>query len=283
MSVITTPTSSTTDAASAGSPEGPETLPDPLLDVERLTLGFAGLTALDEVSIAVRPGELLAVIGPNGAGKSSLFNCISGVYRAQKGTIRLGGTSIDALKPHQRTGLGIARTFQELALFEHQSVLDNLITGRNVRMKHHAWADMLRLGPALRQELEGRGVVEDVIDFLDLAHVRHQPVAALPYGWRKRVVLGRALCSEPRVLLLDEPVAGMNQEETEDIARYLLDLKEERGLTQILVEHNLGVVLDIADRVVVLNFGRVIADGTPDEVADDPDVQAAYLGSHARD
>ena len=282
MSVITTPTSSTTAAANAGSPEHGRTLTDPLLEVDHLTLGFAGLTALDEVSIAVRPGELLAVIGPNGAGKSSLFNCISGVYRPQKGTIRLDGASIDGLKPHQRTGLGIARTFQELALFEHQSVLDNLMTGRNVRMKHHALADMLRLGPALRQELEARGVVEDVIDFLDLAHVRHQPVGALPYGWRKRVVLGRALCSEPRVLLLDEPVAGMNQEETEDIARYLLDLKEERGLTQVLVEHNLGVVLDIADRIVVLNFGRVIADGTPDEVADDPDVQAAYLGSQAR-
>jgi branched-chain amino acid transport system ATP-binding protein len=282
VSAITTPTSSTTADANAGSPRDGQTLTDPLLEVAHLTLGFAGLTALDEVSIAVRPGELLAVIGPNGAGKSSLFNCISGVYRPQKGTIRLDGASIDALKPHQRTGLGIARTFQELALFEHQSVLDNLMTGRNVRMKHHALADMLRLGPALRQELDARSVVEDVIDFLDLAHVRHQPVGALPYGWRKRVVLGRALCSEPRVLLLDEPVAGMNQEETEDIARYLLDLKEERALTQVLVEHNLGVVLDIADRIVVLNFGRVIADGTPDEVADDPDVQAAYLGSHAR-
>ncbi len=272
MSAVTTPTSSTTDAASAGSPD------EPLLEVEHLTLSFKGLRALHDVSIAVRPGELLAVIGPNGAGKSSLFNCISGVYHPEAGTVRLAGRTIDGLRPHERTALGIARTFQELALFEHQTVLDNLMTGSNVSMRHHSLVDMLRLGPSLRQELSGRETVEEVIAFLDLAHVRHHPVGALPYGWRKRVVLGRALCSDPRVLLLDEPVAGMNQEETEDLARYMLDLKEQRGLTQVLVEHNLSVVLDIADRIVVLNFGEVIADGTPDEVAADPQVQAAYLG-----
>ncbi len=254
----------------------------PRLEVDQVSLGFAGLTALDDVSIQVHPGELLAIIGPNGAGKSSLFNCISGVYHPQQGSIRLDGEPLDGLKPHQRTARGVARTFQELALFEHQTVLDNLLTGRNVRLRHHALADLLRVGPAMRQELDARAVVEDVIDFLDLAHVRHQPVGALPYGWRKRVVLGRALCADPSVLLLDEPVAGMNQEETEDIARYLLDLKEERGLTQVLVEHNLGVVLDIADRIVVLNFGRVIADGSPDDIAADPEVQTAYLGSQHR-
>jgi branched-chain amino acid transport system ATP-binding protein len=275
VSAVTTPTSSTTAAASAGSPD-PVT---PALEVDALTLRFSGLVALDGVSLQVQPGELLAVIGPNGAGKSSLFNCISGVYQPQEGSIRLHGEPLDALAPHRRTAEGIARTFQELALFEHQTVLDNLLTGRSVRSRHGALADLLRVGRGLRQELESRAVVEDVIDFLDLAHVRHHPVGALPYGWRKRVVLGRALATEPDVLLLDEPVAGMNQEETEDIARYLLDLKEERGLTQVLVEHNLGVVLDIADRIVVLNFGRVIADGSPDEIAADPDVQAAYLGS----
>jgi branched-chain amino acid transport system ATP-binding protein len=273
VSAVTTPTSNTTAAGSAGSRDR-----QPLLELEQLTLRFAGLTALREVSLHVARGELLAVIGPNGAGKSSLFNCISGVYRPQEGDIRLGGTSILDDPPHQRTRRGIARTFQELALFEQQTVLDNLMTGRSVRMRHGALAGMLWRGRALREELAHRAKVEDVIDFLNLEHVRHHPVGALPYGWRKRVVLGRALCTEPEVLLLDEPVAGMNQEETEDIARYLLDLKGERGLTQVLVEHNLGVVLDIADRIVVLNFGEVIADGTPDEVASDPAVQAAYLG-----
>ena len=273
MSAVTTPTSNTTAAGSAGSRDR-----QPLLALEQLTLRFAGLTALRGVSLHVARGELLAVIGPNGAGKSSLFNCISGVYRPQEGDIRLGGTSILGDPPHQRTRRGIARTFQELALFEQQTVLDNLMTGRSVRMGHGALAGMLWRGRALREELAHRAKVEDVVDFLNLEHVRHHPVGALPYGWRKRVVLGRALCTEPEVLLLDEPVAGMNQEETEDIARYLLDLKGERGLTQVLVEHNLGVVLDIADRIVVLNFGEVIADGTPDEVASDPAVQAAYLG-----
>jgi branched-chain amino acid transport system ATP-binding protein len=254
----------------------------PILEVDDLTLRFSGLVALDHVSFQVEPGELLAVIGPNGAGKSSLFNCVSGVYHPQGGSIRLRGETLAGLPPHERTGRGIARTFQELALFEHQSVLDNLLTGCSVRSRRGALADLLRIGPGLRQELANRAVVEDVIDFLDLAHVRHHPVGSLPYGWRKRVVLGRALAAEPDVLLLDEPVAGMNQEETEDIARYLLDLKEERGLTQVLVEHNLGVVLDIADRIVVLNFGEVIADGSPDEVASDPEVQAAYLGTQHR-
>ena len=276
MTAVTTPTSSTTAAGSAGSPEG-----NAALEIDHLTLRFKGLTALDDVSITVEEGELLAVIGPNGAGKSSLFNCICGVHQQQQGVIRHRGTSLDPLRPHQRTARGIARTFQELALFEHQTVLDNLMTGHNLRMPHGAGADMLRIGPALRDELAGRSVVEEVIEFLDLAHVRHQPVGALPYGWRKRVVLGRALASQPDLLLLDEPVAGMNQEETEDIARYLLDLREERGLTQVLVEHNLGVVLDIADRIVVLNFGKVIADGRPEEVADNPEVQQAYLGTRA--
>ena len=253
----------------------------PRLEIDQITLRFEGLTALQGVSLHVDPGELLAVIGPNGAGKSSVFNCITGVYQPQHGSIRKDGAAIDHLRPYQRTASGIARTFQELALFEQQSVLDNLMTGRSVRMRHGTLSGMAWLGRGVHQELQHRAAVEEVIEFLNLETVRSHPVGALPYGWRKRVVLGRALCTDPDLLLLDEPVAGMNQEETEDIARYLLDLKEQRGLTQILVEHNLGVVLDIADRIIVMNFGQVIADGAPDQVAADPDVQRAYLGAQA--
>lgn len=272
-------TSSITGGASAGSRDR-----GPLLEVEHLTLRFGGITALQDVSFSVYPGELLAILGPNGAGKSSLFNCINGVYRPQEGTIRLDGVDIGRWSPHRRAAGGLARTFQNLALFEDLTVLDNLMAARNHLMRRGALAGALWWGPAQREELAHREAVEEVIDFLDLEAFRHTRVAALAYGWRKRVELGRALCMEPRVLLLDEPVAGMNNEETEDIARYMLDLREERDITQVLVEHNLGVVMDIADRIVVLDFGRVIADGPPDVVARDPAVVAAYVGErHSRD
>ncbi len=267
-------TSSTTAAASAGSPE-PAT---PALACQGVTLRFGGLVALEAVSFSVQPGKLLAVLGPNGAGKSSLFNCINGVYKPQEGSVTLGGVDITRWAPHRRAHAGLARTFQNLALFDELSVLDNLMAARNHLMKRGPIAGMLWLGGARREELAHRERVEEIIDFLDLAPMRHARVAALAYGWRKRVELGRALCMEPKVLLLDEPVAGMNQEETEAMARYILDLRDEWGVTQVLVEHNLGVVMDIADQVVVLDFGKVIADGTPDEVEKIPAVIAAYLG-----
>lgn len=267
-------TSSTTAVASAGSRDATT----PILECRDVSLRFGGLLALEEVSFSVHPGKLLAVLGPNGAGKSSLFNCINGVYKPQRGAVLLDGTDITGWSPHRRAGAGLARTFQNLALFEELSVLDNLMAARNHLMKEGAVAGMVWFGGARREELAHRERVEEIIDFLDLAPMRHARVASLAYGWRKRVELGRALCMEPKVLLLDEPVAGMNQEETEAMARYILDLRDEWGVTQVLVEHNLGVVMDIADRVVVLDFGRVIADGTPEEVEKIPAVIAAYLG-----
>jgi branched-chain amino acid transport system ATP-binding protein len=267
-------TSSTTADASAGSPEPS----GPILEVQDLVLRFGGLTAVDQVSLQVQPGELLAIIGPNGAGKSSLFNCINGVYRPQSGRVMFEGQDITSWSPHRRAGGGIARTFQNLALFDELTVLDNLMAGRNHLMRRGSLAGMVWFGPTQREELAHRARVEEIIDFLDLTNVRHKRVAVLPYGWRKRVEIGRALCMEPRLLLLDEPVAGMNLEETEDVARYLLDVKESGRTSQVLVEHNLGVVMDIADRIIVLDFGQVIADGKPEEVAADPAVMAAYVG-----
>lgn len=252
---------------------------DALLRLDGLVLRFGGVTALDGLDIEARRGELLAVIGPNGAGKSSLFNCINGVYRPQEGAVWFDGEDITRRSSHERAHLGIARTFQNLALFDELTVLDNLMAARSHLMRRGAFAGFLYWGLAAREEMVHREAVEEVIEFLDLEDARHSRVSQLPYGWRKRVEIGRALSMDPSLLLLDEPVAGMNQEETEDVARYLLDLKESRsGLTQILVEHNLGVVMDIADRVVVIDFGRVIADGTPDEVARQPEVMAAYVG-----
>lgn len=267
-------TSSTTDAANAGSRDETKAI----LECCGLSLRFGGLVALDEVSFSVQPGKLLAVLGPNGAGKSSLFNCINGVYKPQQGSVLLDRVDISSWSPHRRARAGLARTFQNLALFEELSVLDNLMAARNHLMKRGAIAGMIWFGGARREELAHRERVEEIIDFLDLAPMRHARVASLAYGWRKRVELGRALCMEPKVLLLDEPVAGMNQEETEAMARYILDLRDEWGVTQVLVEHNLGVVMDIADQVVVLDFGKVIADGTPEEVERVPAVIAAYLG-----
>ena len=246
------------------------------LRVDDLGLRFAGLTALDGVSLTVPSGALQAVIGPNGAGKTSLFNCISGVYQPQRGSLHFGDVDLRSLRPHQMAGAGVARMFQNLAVFPHLTVLENLLLGR-----HHLWrsswlADVLALPASRREEVRHRARVEEIIEFLDLEAVRKTPAGVLPYGVLKRVELGRALAMEPRLLLLDEPAAGLNQEETEDLARYLLDVHEERGITMLLIEHDLGFVLDLADRVAVLDFGRLVAEGTPDEIAANPLVQAAY-------
>jgi len=250
----------------------------PLLRVQGLTLGFSGLIALDDVSFDANDGELLAIIGPNGAGKTSIFNCLNGVYRPRAGMIRFLDRDLRGLRPHEIAKLGIARVFQNIELFPLMTVADNLMLGRHHLMRAGLVSGALWIGPAQREEVRHRRRVEEVIDFLEMESIRGHPVGALPFGLQKRVQLGRALAMEPKLLLLDEPVAGMNLEETEDIARFVLDVKEELGITQILVDHDMGVVLDIADRVIVLDFGRKIAEGTPDEIRKNPDVARAYLG-----
>ena len=252
---------------------------EPLLDVDGITLRFGGVTAINDVSFDVKPGELFAIIGPNGAGKTSIFNTISQVYRPQEGDIRFEGKSIMGHRPDYIAELGIARTFQNIELFAQMNVVDNLLTGRHIRMKSSWLAGSFWLGPARREEMENRRKVEDIIDLLEIQAWRKHPVALLPYGFQKRVELGRALAMEPKLLLLDEPVAGMNLEETEDMARFILDIKRELNIPMIMVEHDMGLVMDIADRVMVLDFGQRIALGTPDEVQANPDVIAAYLGS----
>ncbi|HLS45294.1 MAG TPA: ABC transporter ATP-binding protein [Ornithinicoccus sp.] len=251
---------------------------EPLLEATDLTLRFGGNTALDGVSLDVRPGELLAVIGPNGAGKTSTFNCISGVYRPQQGDVRFRGESLLGLRPDQVAARGIARTFQNIELFDNLTVLENLLLGAHHHLRTPWWQAMAWLPAARREERAARLEIEHLIEFLDLAAVRRHPVGILPYGIRKRIELGRALAMRPELLLLDEPVAGMNAEETEDMARFILDIRTELGLALIMVEHDMRLVMDLADRVLVIDFGRPIALGTPQEVQRDPAVLAAYLG-----
>ena len=250
-----------------------------VLAVEHVFLRFGGVKALSDVSFEVREHEVLAIIGPNGAGKSSMLNCINGVYRPQQGTIRFRGEPFSVMSPHRAASMGIARTFQNLALFKGMTVLDNIMTGRNLRMRAGILAQALRIGPAEREEIRHREAVERIIDFLEIQAYRKTPVGRLPYGLQKRVDLARALASEPAVLLLDEPMAGMNVEEKQDMCRFVLDLNEQYGTTIVLIEHDMSVVMDISDRVVVLDYGRKIGDGTPDDVRRNQAVIDAYLGT----
>ncbi len=250
-----------------------------MLYVNNVTLTFRGIAALMNVGFAVEEGQICSLIGPNGAGKTSMLNCISGRYTPDMGKITLGGKSLLGMPAHKRTRLGLSRTFQNIALFKGLSVLDNLMVGRHSQLGYGLLQSILYWGPARRHEDAHRRRVEEIIDFLGLSPWRHQHAGMLPYGVQKRVELGRALAAEPNLILLDEPMAGMNLEETEDMARYILDINEEWGVTVLLVEHDMGVVMDISHQVVVLDFGQVLAAGSPEEVQANKDVVAAYLGS----
>ncbi|NBO40365.1 MAG: ABC transporter ATP-binding protein [Betaproteobacteria bacterium] len=252
---------------------------DVILNVQHISLSFGGVKALSDISFDVCEHEIRAIIGPNGAGKSSMLNCINGVYTPQQGKITFRGQTFSHMDSHQVAVMGVARTFQNLALFKGMSVLDNIMTGRNLRMKSNLLWQAIRLGPAQREEIEHRKRVEEIIDFLEIQPYRKTPVGQLPYGLQKRVDLGRALALEPQVLLLDEPMAGMNVEEKQDMCRFILDVNDEFGTTVVLIEHDMGVVMDISDRVVVLDYGKKIGDGTPDEVRNNPEVISAYLGT----
>ena len=258
---------------------GARNVGDVLLAVENISLAFGGVKALAGISFDVREHEVRAIIGPNGAGKSSMLNCINGVYSPQQGRIRFRNESFTQMNPHRAAVMGIARTFQNLALFKGMSVLDNIMTGRSLRMRSNLLLQALRFGPAQKEELEHREFVEKLIDFLEIQAYRKTQVGRLPYGLQKRVDLARALAMEPVLLLLDEPMAGMNLEEKQDMCRFILDVNDEFGTTIVLIEHDMGVVMDISDRVLVLDYGRKIGDGTPHEVRNNRDVIDAYLGT----
>lgn len=265
-------------AGGAAASAGAKKIGEVILDVKNISLRFGGVKALTDISFDVREHEVRAIIGPNGAGKSSMLNCINGVYQPQEGSISFRGQTFRHMNSRQVAEMGIARTFQNLALFKGMSVLDNIMTGRNLRMKCGLLAQAFRLGRAEREEIQHREFVENIVDFLEIQAYRKTPVGRLPYGLQKRVDLGRALAMEPRLLLLDEPMAGMNIEEKQDMSRFILDVNDEFGTTIVLIEHDMGVVMDISDRVVVLDYGKKIGDGKPDEVRANEDVVKAYLG-----
>lgn len=245
---------------------------------EEITLSFGGITALLYVSFAVQRGEIFSIIGPNGAGKSSLYNVINGFYRPQKGRVFFKETEITHFKPYQIARMGIARSFQNIELFKHMTVLENLMLGRHIHIGYGLFKSLFYFGPCLKEEVQHRKRVEDVIDFLEIEHIRKKHVGTLPYGLQKRVEMARALCLEPEILLLDEPMAGMNLEETEDMARFIIDVNSEWGMTVLLIEHDMGVVMDLSDRIMVLDFGEKIAEGTPEEIQQNALVAKAYLG-----
>lgn len=251
---------------------------DELLRIDNISLSFGGVKALTDISFDIRRGEVRAIIGPNGAGKSSMLNVISGFYHPQVGEVTYCGQKRKGLKPHQIAHQGIARTFQNIALFTGMSTLDNIMTGRSTHMNSNMLSQAIWRGPAEKEEIKNRRVVEEIIDFLEIQSIRKTPVGRLPYGLQKRVELGRALAAEPVLLLLDEPMAGMNVEEKEDMSRFILDVQSEFGTTIALIEHDMGVVMDISDRLVVLDYGKKIGDGTPDEIRNNQAVIDAYLG-----
>ncbi len=255
-----------------------ERIGEVVLEMQNISLAFGGVKALTDISFNVREHEIRAIIGPNGAGKSSMLNVINGVYTPQQGSIMFAGEQFNKMNPRRAAEMGVARTFQNLALFKGMSVLDNIMAGRNLRMTSGIFAQAFRLGSAEREEIRHREFVENLIDFLEIQAYRKTPVGRLPYGLQKRVDLGRALAMEPRLLLLDEPMAGMNIEEKQDMSRFILDVNDEFGTTIVLIEHDMGVVMDISDRVVVLDYGKKIGDGTPDQVRQNEAVISAYLG-----
>ena len=252
--------------------------PEILLSVDHISLSFGGVTALEDINFDITKKEIFAIIGPNGAGKTSMLNVINGFYQPQKGEIQFKGIHRKQMRPHEAALQGIARTFQNVALFKGMSTLNNIMSGRNLKMKSNLFWQALYYGPARKEEMENRELVEDIIDFLEIQSIRRTPVGKLPYGLQKRVELGRALAMDPDLLLLDEPMAGMNLEEKQDMCRFILDINEQYGTTIVLIEHDMGVVMDISERMIVLDYGRKIAEGTPDEIRGNQKVIDAYLG-----
>ena len=279
MSAVAPPMPVAPTPVEATSPVEARKIGGVILDVKNISLRFGGVNALTDISFDVKEHEIRAIIGPNGAGKSSMLNCINGVYTPSEGTISFRGKTFSHMNSRAVAEMGVARTFQNLALFKGMSVLDNIMTGRNLKIKSNILLQALRIGPAEKEEIRQREFVERIIDFLEIQPYRKTPAGQLPYGLQKRVDLGRALAMEPQVLLLDEPMAGMNLEEKQDMSRFVLDVNDEFGTTIVLIEHDMGVVMDISDRVVVLDYGKKIGDGTPNEVRSNEDVIRAYLGA----